>query len=46
MTLFHRLASIASWILRRDRAEQQLDDDVRSFVEMSIADKARVLRDA
>jgi predicted permease len=41
MTLFHRLASITSWILRRDRAEQRLDDDVSSFVEMSTADKIR-----
>ena len=41
MILFHRLASIASWILRRDRAERQLDEDVRSFVEMSTADKIR-----
>jgi predicted permease len=37
--LFRRLVSIASWILRRDRAEQRLDDEVRSFVEMSAADK-------
>jgi predicted permease len=41
MTLFHRLASIASWILRRDHAEQRLDDEIRSFVEMSTADKIR-----
>ena len=30
-----------SWILRRDRAEHQLDDEVRSFVELSAADKMR-----
>jgi predicted permease len=41
MTLFNRLASVASWIVRRGRAEQQLDDDVRAFVEMSVADKVR-----
>jgi putative ABC transport system permease protein len=41
MTLLRRLTSIASWILRRDRAEQQLDDEIRSFVEMSTADKIR-----
>jgi putative ABC transport system permease protein len=41
MTLFHRLASIFSWILRSDRAEQQLDDEIRGFVEMSMADKIR-----
>jgi len=41
MTLFHRLASMLSWIFRRDRAEQRLDDEVRSFVEMATADKIR-----
>ena len=41
MKLLHRLASVLWWILRRDRAESQLDDDVRSFVEMSIADKIK-----
>jgi hypothetical protein len=41
MTLLHRLASVVSWILRRDRAESQLDDELRSFVEMSAADKIR-----
>jgi hypothetical protein len=37
MTVLRRLASIAAWILRRDRIEQQLDGEVRSFVEMSTA---------
>jgi putative ABC transport system permease protein len=41
MTFVRRLVSIASWVLRRNRAEQQLDDEVRSFVEMSTADKIR-----
>ena len=41
MTVLRRLASIASWILRRDRIEQQLDDEIRSFVEMSTADRIR-----
>ncbi len=41
MTFLRRLTSIASWILRRDRAEQRLDDEIRSFVEMSTADKIR-----
>jgi predicted permease len=39
--LLRRLASMASWILRRDRAEQHLDLEIRSFVEMSTADKIR-----
>jgi hypothetical protein len=37
MTILRRLASIVSWTLRRDRAEQRLDDEVRTFVEMSMA---------
>ena len=41
MILFRRLASVALWILRRDQAEQRLDDEIRSFVEMSAADKIR-----
>ncbi len=41
MTFFHRLASMLSWIFRRDRAEQRLDDEVRSFVEMATADRIR-----
>ena len=41
MTVLRRLASIASWILQRDRTEQQLDDEIRSFVEMSTADRIR-----
>ena len=41
MTFLRRLTSIASWILRRDHAEQRLDDEIRSFVEMSTADRIR-----
>ena len=41
MSLFHRLASMLLWIVRRDRAEQRLDNEIRSFVEMAIADKVR-----
>ena len=41
MTFLRRLTSIASWILRRDHAEQRLDDEIRSFVEMSTANKIR-----
>ena len=39
MRLLNRFASVLSWILRRDRAESLLDDEARSFVEMSTADK-------
>src|ERR1700752_4410121 len=41
MKLLNRFASVVSWILRRDRAESLLDDELRSFVEMSAADKVR-----
>ena len=41
MRLLNRFASVLSWILRRDRAESLLDDEMRSFVEMSTADKIR-----
>jgi predicted permease len=41
MIVLRRLASIAYWILRRDRAEQQLDEEIRSFVEMSAAERIR-----
>jgi putative ABC transport system permease protein len=41
MTILRRLASVASWILHRNRAERQLDDEIRSFVEMSAADRIR-----
>ena len=41
MTLFHRLASMLSWIFLRNRAEQRLDDEIREFVEMSTAEKIK-----
>ena len=41
MTLLHRLASVVRWVLRRDRAERELDEELRAFVEMSAADKVR-----
>jgi len=39
MTLLHRLASVVDWLIHRKKAEQQLDEEVRSFVEMSTAAK-------
>src|SRR5262245_11440127 len=41
MSLFHRLASVVAWIFRRVRAEQRLDDEMRSFVEMATAERVR-----
>jgi putative ABC transport system permease protein len=39
--LLHRLASIVRWIAGRRRAEQDLDDEMRSFVEMAADDEIR-----
>jgi putative ABC transport system permease protein len=41
MKLFHRLMSVVSWVVHRDRAEQRLDDEIRTFVEMATADRVR-----
>jgi putative ABC transport system permease protein len=41
MTLLHRLASMARWLAHRDTLEHDLDDEVRTFVEMSTAEKIR-----
>jgi hypothetical protein len=35
MTLLHRLAAVVRWIARRDRAERDLDDELRAFAEMA-----------
>ena len=41
MTLLHRLASILRWIVRRDRAEKDLHDEVQAFADMAAADRRR-----
>ncbi|MGE3277142.1 MAG: ADOP family duplicated permease [Vicinamibacterales bacterium] len=41
MTLLHRLASILRWMFRRDEAEDDLDAELRAFVEMAAADRMR-----
>src|SRR5687767_13227194 len=41
MILLHRVMSVARWVLRRNQAEQELDDELRTFVEMSAAEKVR-----
>jgi putative ABC transport system permease protein len=41
MTLLHRLASIVRWIARRDRAEQELNDELQAFIDMAGADEVR-----
>ena len=39
--LLHRLASVLTWIFRRNQAEQCLDDEIRAFVEMAAAENVR-----
>jgi predicted permease len=39
MKLLHRLRSIVHWILHRSKAEQHLDDELQSFLEMSVTEK-------
>jgi len=41
MTLLHRAGSMFRWILRRERAEQHLDAELQSFVELCAAEKIR-----
>jgi predicted permease len=41
MTLFRRIAAMVGWIRHRERAEAQLDDELRTYVELSAADKIR-----
>jgi putative ABC transport system permease protein len=41
MTVLHRLASVLRWLFRRNTAEQGLDDELRAFLDMSVADKMR-----
>src|SRR5262245_35133985 len=39
MTMVNRLVSIARWVVGRNHAERQLDDELRTFVEMSAREK-------
>ena len=41
MTLLRRLVSVLRWIARRDNAEQDLHDELQSFVDMASADRIR-----
>jgi putative ABC transport system permease protein len=41
MTILRRLASIARWMIRRDRAERDLHDELETFVDMAAADGMR-----
>jgi hypothetical protein len=41
MTLLHRLASVLAWLLSRNRTEEDLDNELRTFIDMSAAEKVR-----
>ena len=41
MTLLDRVESIVLWIARRERAEQDLHDELQAFVDMAAADRVR-----
>jgi predicted permease len=41
MTLLHRVASIVRWMVRRDRAERELSDELETFVDMAAAERMR-----
>jgi hypothetical protein len=41
MTLLHRLASIVRWMVRRNQAECDLNDEMEAFVDMAAADQIR-----
>jgi hypothetical protein len=41
MTLLRRLATVVRWIAHRSRAERDLDDELRAFVDLATADRMR-----
>ena len=41
MRLLRRLASVVGWMTHRKRAERDLDDELRSFVDMAADDRMR-----
>jgi predicted permease len=41
MKLLHRLVSMARWLVRRNQAERDLNDELETFVEMAAADEIR-----
>jgi predicted permease len=41
MTLLHRLASMVRWVARRKRAEQDLNDELQSYLDMAAAEEVR-----
>lgn len=41
MTFLYRLASVLRWLFNRSKAEHGLDDELRTFIDMSAAEKMR-----
>jgi putative ABC transport system permease protein len=41
MTFLNRVASIVRWMVHRDRAERDLNDELEAFVDMAAAEKMR-----
>jgi len=41
MTLLRRLGSMVRWVIHRDRAERELNDEMQAFVDMAVADHVR-----
>jgi predicted permease len=41
MTFLHRVMAIVRWIARRDRAEQDLQDELQAFADMAADDEVR-----
>ena len=41
MTILHRLASVVRWMVNRNKAETELNDELQTFVEMAAADHVR-----
>jgi hypothetical protein len=39
LTLLHRLGSVVRWLFRRNRSEQELDDELLTFIDMAAAAK-------
>jgi predicted permease len=39
--ILHRLRSALRWLVRRDRAERELDDELRMFIDLAAADRVR-----
>jgi putative ABC transport system permease protein len=41
MTLLHRLVSVVRWVVNRKKAEADLNDELRTFIDMAAADYVR-----